>query len=116
MVDMFMEVEQARSMTIMGTLKLDLPAKARMIAVSAAKNKVARGANFVGQNAIQTHGGIGITQELAIGHYFKRATMIEGQFGSASHHIARYERLALGGIGRESCRERWCPNVEIWGA
>src|SRR3546814_3733286 len=71
MVDMFMEVEQARSMTIMGTLKLDLPAKARMIAVSAAKNKVARGANFVGQNAIQTHGGIGITQELAIGHYFR---------------------------------------------
>lgn len=96
MVDMFMEVEQARSMTIMGTLKLDLPAKERMIAVSAAKNKVARGARFVGQNAIQTHGGIGITQELAIGHYFKRATMIEGQFGSADHHMARYERLALG--------------------
>src|SRR3546814_1227642 len=85
MVDMFMEVEQARSMTIMGTLKLDLPAKKRMIAVSAAKNKVARGARFVGQNAIQTHGGIGITQELAIGHYFKRATMIESQFGSADH-------------------------------
>jgi len=96
MVDMFMEVEQARSMTIMGTLKLDLPARERMIAVSAAKNKVARGARFVGQNAIQTHGGIGITQELAIGHYFKRATMIEGQFGSADHHMARYERLALG--------------------
>src|SRR3546814_5873422 len=96
MVDMFMEVEQARSMTIMGTLKLDLPAKKRMIAVSAAKNKVARGARFVGQNAIQTHGGIGITQELAIGHYFKRATMIESQFGSADHHMARYERLALG--------------------
>ncbi|MBB5708022.1 acyl-CoA dehydrogenase family protein [Sphingopyxis panaciterrulae] len=96
MVDMFMEVEQARSMTIMGALKLDLPAKERMIAVSAAKNKVARGAKFVGQNAIQTHGGIGITQELAIGHYFKRATMIESQFGSADHHMARYERLALG--------------------
>src|SRR3546814_18455458 len=96
MVDMFMEVEQARSMTIMGTLKLDLPAKARMIAVSAAKNKVARGANFVGQNAIQTHGGIGITQELAIGHYFKRATMIEGQFSSPDHPQARKARLALG--------------------
>src|SRR3546814_5893269 len=68
MVDMFMEVEQARSMTIMGTLKLDLPAKKRMIAVSAAKNKVARGARFVGQNAIQTHGGIGITQERSEEH------------------------------------------------
>ena len=95
MVDMFMEVEQARSMTIMGTLKLDLPAAARMAAVSAAKNKVSRGAKFVGQNAIQTHGGIGITQELTIGHYFKRATMIEGQFGSADYHMERYERLVL---------------------
>lgn len=95
MVDMFMEVEQARSMTIMGTLKLGLAANERMAAVSAAKSKVARGAKFVGQNAIQTHGGIGITQELAIGHYFKRATMIEGQFGSADYHIDRYERLTL---------------------
>ena len=96
MVDMFMEVEQARSMTMMGTLKLGLPANERMAAVSAAKAKVARGANFVGQNAIQTHGGIGITQELAIGHYFKRATMIEGQFGSADFHMDRYERITLG--------------------
>src|SRR5690606_9936093 len=87
MVDMFMEVEQARSMTLMATLKLGLPEKERMAAVSAAKNKVARGAKFVGQNAIQTHGGIGITQELAIGHYFKRATLIEGQFGSADYHM-----------------------------
>ena len=95
MVDMFMEVEQARSMTIMGTLKLDLPPAERMAAVSATKSKVARGAKFVGQNAIQTHGGIGITQELAIGHYFKRATMIEGQFGSADYHLDRYERITL---------------------
>jgi alkylation response protein AidB-like acyl-CoA dehydrogenase len=95
MVDMFMEVEQARSMTLMATLKLDLPDAERMAAVSACKAKVSRAANFVGQNAIQTHGGIGITQELAIGHYFKRATMIEGQFGSSDHHYDRYERLTL---------------------
>lgn len=95
MVDMFMEVEQAKSMVLMGTLKLDLPAAERMAAVSQCKAKVSRGANFVGQNAIQTHGGIGITQELAIGHYFKRATMIEGQFGSADFHFDRYERLTL---------------------
>jgi alkylation response protein AidB-like acyl-CoA dehydrogenase len=93
MVDMFMEVEQARSMTIMATLKLDLPANDRMVAVSQAKAKVARACNFVGQNAVQTHGGIGITQELAIGHYFKRATMIENQFGSADYHYERMERL-----------------------
>lgn len=93
MVDMFMEVEQARSITLMATLKLDLPARERMVAVSQCKAKVSRAAKFVGQNAIQTHGGIGITQELAIGHYFKRATMIEGQFGSADHHYGRMERL-----------------------
>ncbi len=93
MVDMFMEVEQARSMTIMATLKLDLPANERMTAVSQCKAKVARAARFVGQNAVQTHGGIGITQELAIGHYFKRATMIENQFGSADYHYERMERL-----------------------
>ena len=95
MVDMFMEVEQSKSMTIMATLKLDLPANERMAAVSACKAKVSRSARFVGQNAIQTHGGIGITQELAIGHYFKRATMIENQFGSADHHYERFERLTL---------------------
>ena len=95
MVDMFMEVEQVKSMTTMATLKLDLPAAERMAAVSACKAKVSRSARFVGQNAIQTHGGIGITQELAIGHYFKRATMIEGQFGSADHHYDRFERLTL---------------------
>jgi alkylation response protein AidB-like acyl-CoA dehydrogenase len=95
MVDMFMEVEQSRSMTLMATLKLDLPANDRMAAVSACKAKVSNAAKFVGQNAVQTHGGIGITQELAIGHYFKRATMIEGQFGSADHHFDRYERLTL---------------------
>ncbi len=95
MADMFMEVEQIASMTLMATLKLDLPAAERKAAVSLAKAKVSRSVKFVGQNAVQTHGGIGITQELAIGHYFKRATMIEGQFGSADHHLDRYERLTL---------------------
>lgn len=95
MADMFVEVEQIASMALMGTLKLDLPAAERKAAVSLAKAKVARSINFVGQNAIQTHGGIGITVELAIGHYFKRATMIENQFGSADFHLGRFEDLTL---------------------
>lgn len=95
MVDMFMEWEQAKSMTIMATLKLELPERHRMAAVSACKAKVSRAAKFVGQNAVQTHGGIGITQELAIGHYFKRATMIEGQYGSHDYHMDRFENLVL---------------------
>ena len=93
MVDMFMEAEQVMSMTLMATLKLDLPARERALAASQCKAKIARACRFIGQNAIQTHGGIGITTELAIGHYFKRATMIENQFGSADYHYERMERL-----------------------
>jgi alkylation response protein AidB-like acyl-CoA dehydrogenase len=98
LADMMMEVEQIASMTLMGTLKLDLPADERKAAVSLAKAKVSRSARFVGQNAIQTHGGIGITQELSIGHYFKRATMIESAFGSADFHLDRFERLTLADV------------------
>ncbi|MEY2884538.1 MAG: hypothetical protein RL490_2262 [Pseudomonadota bacterium] len=94
LVDMFMEVEQAVSITLMATLKLDTAERAA--AVSAAKSKVGRGAKFVGQNAVQIHGGIGISNELAVGHYFKRSTMIEGQFGSVDHHLGRYERITIG--------------------
>ncbi len=93
LVDMFMEVEQAVSITLMATLKLDTPERAA--AVSMAKAKVGKACKFVGQNAVQTHGGIGISNELAVGHYFKRATMIENQFGSVDHHLARYERLTI---------------------
>jgi alkylation response protein AidB-like acyl-CoA dehydrogenase len=50
----------------------------------------------VGQNAIQIHGGMGMTDELSIGHYFKRGTIIEGLFGSVDHHLRRYEGLSFG--------------------
>lgn len=93
MSDMFVEAEQVSSMALMGTLKLDEAPEARKAAVSMAKAKVGKSLKFVGQNAIQTHGGIGITMELAIGHYFKRGTMIEGQFGSIDHHLDRFEAL-----------------------
>ena len=95
MADMLVDAEQIASMALMGTLKLSLPAAARKAAVSQVKAKVSRSIRLVGQNAIQTHGGIGITMELAIGHYFKRATMIENQFGGADWHLERYEALTL---------------------
>ncbi len=91
MVDMFMEVEQAVSMTLMATLRLGDADRSKH--VSAAKAKIGTACKFVGQNAVQIHGGIGISNELAIGHYFKRATMIEGQFGSVDYHLQRYESL-----------------------
>lgn len=95
MVDMFINVEQSLSMTYMATLKLDESAHDRAKAVSAAKVQIGRSAKFVGQAAIQIHGGMGMTDELAVGHYFKRATMIEGQFGSVDHHLRRYEHLSI---------------------
>ncbi len=95
MVDMFIQVEQAVSMTYMAHIKLGEPAIERAMAVSAAKVQIGRACRFVGQNAIQLHGGMGMTDEMAIGHYFKRATTIEGLFGSVDHHLARYESLAF---------------------
>lgn len=95
LVDMLMEVEQAVSMTYQATLRLDLPAPERARAVSQAKAKIAKGARFLGQAAIQIHGGIGITQELAAGHYFKRLTMLESRYGDQDHHLARLEAQLL---------------------
>ena len=94
LVDMFMQVEQSVSMTYMATLKLSEPAPQRMRAVSAAKAFVSRACRFVGQNAVQTHGGIGLTDELALSHYFKRASMIETEFGTYDWHLARYQTRA----------------------
>jgi alkylation response protein AidB-like acyl-CoA dehydrogenase len=96
MVDMFMNVEQSVSMTYMATIKLDETDHERAKAISAAKVQVGRANKFVGQNAIQLFGGMGMTDEVSIGHYFKRATMIEGQFGSVDHHLKRYEDLSFG--------------------
>jgi alkylation response protein AidB-like acyl-CoA dehydrogenase len=93
MVDMFIQHEQAVSMTYMATLKLDQPAPERAKAVSAAKAFVGKACRFVGQNAVQTHGGIALTNELALSHYFKRATMIESELGSVDWHLARYQGL-----------------------
>jgi len=95
MVDMFIQLEQSVSMTYMATIKLADDAE-RSKAASAAKVQIGKACRFVGQNAIQLHGGMGMTDELAIGHYFKRATMIEGAFGNTDHHLARYEFLSLG--------------------
>jgi len=95
MVDMFIEVEQSVSMTYMATIKVDESAAERAKAVSAMKVRIGRACKFVGQNAIQIHGGMGMTDELAIGHYFKRASLIEGLYGSVDHHLKRYESLSF---------------------
>ena len=95
MVDMFIGLEQSISMTYMATIKLGDDAE-RAKAVSAAKVQIGKACKFLGENAIQLHGGMGMTDEMAIGHYFKRATLIQSAFGSTDHHLARYEFLSLG--------------------
>jgi pimeloyl-CoA dehydrogenase small subunit len=93
MVDMFMQVEQSASMTLMVTLKLGDSESARKKAASAAKVQIGKAVRFVGQNAVQIHGGMGMTDELALGHYFKRVTMIDTLYGNVDHHLKRYASL-----------------------
>src|SRR6201989_3006268 len=88
--DMFVAVEQARSMSMFATMAADFnDAKERATAVAAAKVQIGKSAKFVGQQAIQLHGGIGMTQEAKIGHYFKRLSMIENPFGDTEYHLRR---------------------------
>lgn len=95
MVDMFMEHEQAKSLLYMAAMRLaeGETALARK-AVSALKVQVGKGGRFVGQNAIQLHGGMGMTDELSVGHYFKRVTIIETLFGNVDFHLKRFAAQA----------------------
>jgi alkylation response protein AidB-like acyl-CoA dehydrogenase len=74
-------------------LNLEAEPDTRARAVSAAKATTGRAARFVGQQAVQLHSGMGMTEELAIGHYFKRLTTAQYEFGSTDYHIARYADL-----------------------
>ncbi|WP_280387831.1 acyl-CoA dehydrogenase family protein [Nocardia wallacei] len=93
MVDMHLELEQAVAATYLVTLKLDAEPAERARAAAAAKATIARAARFIGQHAVQLHGAMGMTEELSIGHYFKRLTAIQHEWGSADHHTARYAAL-----------------------
>ena len=90
MVDMFMEYEQSVSMTYMVNMKLDEDAAARAKAAAGAKVQIGKSGRFVGQQAVQLHGGMGMTEELNVGHFFKRLTMIDTQFGNVDHHLKRF--------------------------
>lgn len=94
MVDMFMEHQQSISMTYMATLKLGEEEAERKKAVSAAKVRIGQAGKFVGEESIQIHGGMGMTEELAVGHYFKRLTMINAELGNVDHHMKRYTKLS----------------------
>jgi alkylation response protein AidB-like acyl-CoA dehydrogenase len=93
-VDMAIACEEARSMTYLATLSLDAEPAERSRAIAAAKARVGQTSLYVARQAVQLHGGIGFSDELAIGHYLKRLTMIDMAFGNAAHHRALYAALA----------------------
>jgi alkylation response protein AidB-like acyl-CoA dehydrogenase len=88
MVDMFMEYEQCKSMLYRATLEVVQKGRDAMRIVHALKYMVGRNGTFVGENAVQLHGGMGVTEELRIGHYFKRLLVIDAQFGNSDHHLS----------------------------
>ncbi|PQO98257.1 pimeloyl-CoA dehydrogenase small subunit [Massilia phosphatilytica] len=99
MADMYVHLEQARSMALLAAVRLagaarnagdDNAAAERRRAVAAAKYRVGQAARFVGQQAIQLHGGMGVTDELPASHYFKRLSTIELTLGDCDHHLARF--------------------------
>lgn len=91
MADMVLHIEQARSMSYLAAVRcLDGDREQRARALSAAKVVVGQACRFVGQQAVQLHGGMGVTDELDVSHYFKRLMAIELQFGSTDHHLEQY--------------------------
>jgi len=92
-VDMLIALEQARSMAMFATMMAaEENAAERRNAVAGAKVQIGRSGKFIGQQAIQLHGGIGMTMEYKVGHYFKRVTMIDTMFGDADHHLRELAR------------------------
>ena len=90
LVDMYMACELSRSMAYMAAVRLADPKTGEAElgkAISAAKVQIGRAGRFVGENAIQLHGGMGMTDEMPISHYFKRLVLIDSQFGDAGHHL-----------------------------
>ncbi|MFD4403885.1 acyl-CoA dehydrogenase family protein [Nocardia sp. NPDC058499] len=93
LVDMLIELEQSVAAAYLAAYALEAEPAERARAISAAKVTIGRATRFIGQNSVQLHGAMGMTEELAIGHYFKRLTAIEYEFGNSSDHLARYIAL-----------------------
>ena len=88
--EMLMELERGRSMAMLAAMMVEEPdAAERAHNIAMAKVGVGQASKFVSQNAIQLHGGIGMTEEYAVGHYFRRCMVIEHTFGDTAHHLSR---------------------------
>jgi alkylation response protein AidB-like acyl-CoA dehydrogenase len=88
--EMLIALEQGRSMAMLAAMTVDEPDPAeRAHNIAMAKVGVGQASRFVAQNAVQLHGGIGMTEEYAVGHYFRRVMVIEHMFGDPAHHLSR---------------------------
>lgn len=94
MADMAVAVEEARSLALRAALFADAEPLARSRAASGAKFKIGRGARFVAEQAVQLHGGMGVTEELEIGAFLKRIVFFEAMFGGGDHHLKRHAALS----------------------
>lgn len=93
MAEMTIEYELAKSMAIVAAASENKPAAERARIIAATKTQIGRSGRFVGQQAVQLHGGIGVTDEYKVGHLFKRLTAIDLAFGNADHHQRRFADL-----------------------
>ena len=91
MVDMFIETELTKSLLIKATLQLDSADPETENTISALKVQVGKASKLVGQHAVQLHGGMGVSNEMSIGHYLKRFTAIDSMFGNTQYHINKYK-------------------------
>lgn len=90
MVEMFMEYEQCKSLLYRATMEVASNSDDAQRCVHALKHLIGKTAYFIGENAVQTHGGMGVTEELRVGHYFKRLLVIEAQFGNTDYHLEQF--------------------------
>jgi len=96
MADMFIQSEQATSMSYLAAIRcVDSEALERRRALSAAKVVIGQAGRFIAQQAVQLHGGMGMTDEMMVSHYFKRLTAIDLTLGDSDHHLARFAALPL---------------------
>jgi alkylation response protein AidB-like acyl-CoA dehydrogenase len=94
MADMFIATEQTRSMAIIAAMNATSDdALERRRAVSGAKAYIGQAARFVGQQAVQLHGAMGVVDDVIVSHYFKRLTMIDMTFGDADYHLGKVSEL-----------------------
>lgn len=93
LADMFIACEEVQSLLIRAAIEVAADSAEASLAASALKVKVGQAGRFIGQNAVQLHGGMGMTDELTVGLYFKRLTAIDAQFGNTADHLQRYSRL-----------------------